>query len=84
MEITQQHPWLAATSGKTALVNALLHEITDPNERVILIEDNLELQCRIPNLIRKLIRPPTLPLSKAIFDLLREYTPEPDYYRRGT
>ncbi len=60
-------------SGKTTLVNALLHEITDPNERVILIEDNLELQCKVPNLVRKLIQPPELTLSKAIFDSLREY-----------
>ena len=60
-------------SGKTTLVNALLNEITDPNERIILIEDNLELQCRVPNLVRKLIQPPELTLSKAIFDSLREY-----------
>lgn len=60
-------------SGKTTLVNALLHEITEPNERIILIEDNLELQCKVPNLVRKLIQPPELTLSKAIFDSLREY-----------
>lgn len=60
-------------SGKTTLVNALLNEITDPNERIILIEDNLELQCKVPNLVRKLIQPPELTLSKAIFDSLREY-----------
>ena len=60
-------------SGKTTLVNALLHEITELHERIILIEDNLELQCRHPNLIRKLIQPPELTLSKAIFDSLREY-----------
>ena len=60
-------------SGKTTLVNALLNEITDPNERIILIEDNLELQCNVPNRVRKLIQPPELTLSKAIFDSLREY-----------
>lgn len=60
-------------SGKTTLVNALLHEIAGSNDRVVLIEDNLELQCPVPNLLRKLVNPPELTLSKAIFDALREY-----------
>ena len=60
-------------SGKTTLVNALLHEIAGSNDRVVLIEDNLELQCPVENLVRKLVNPPELTLSKAIFDSLREY-----------
>lgn len=35
-------------SGKTTLVNALLREITErfPDERIVLLEDTVELQCR--------------------------------------
>ena len=36
-------------SGKTTFVNALLKEIARLNERVIIIEDTIELQCDIPN-----------------------------------
>ena len=60
-------------SGKTTLTNALLNEISGSNDRVIMIEDNLELQCPVDNLVRKLVNPPELTLSKAIFDSLREY-----------
>ena len=60
-------------SGKTTLTNALLNEIAGSNDRVIMIEDNLELQCPVENLVRKLVNPPELTLSKAIFDSLREY-----------
>lgn len=60
-------------SGKTTLVNALLYEIAGSNDRVVLIEDNLELQCPVENLVRKLVNPPELTLSRAIFDALREY-----------
>lgn len=59
-------------SGKTTLVNALLHELRHTQERLILIEDTLELQCQVPNLIRRLVNPPETTLSKAIFDALRE------------
>ena len=37
------------STGKTTLVNALLAEVTA--DRVILIEDTRELQCRVPNLV---------------------------------
>lgn len=60
-------------SGKTTFANALLALIAETNDRVILIEDNLELQCRAPNLVRKLVSPPELTLSMAVFDALREY-----------
>ena len=38
-------------SGKTTLANAVLHEIglTWAEERVVLIEDTVELQCTVPN-----------------------------------
>lgn len=39
------------SSGKTTLANALLAEIANCDERVILIEDTRELQCAAPNLV---------------------------------
>lgn len=60
-------------SGKTTLTNGLLDVIKGSDDRVIMIEDNLELQCSVDNLVRKLVSPPELTLTKAIFDALREY-----------
>ena len=60
-------------SGKTTLTNALLDVLKGSADRVIMIEDNLELQCSVDNLVRKLVSPPELTLTKAIFDALREY-----------
>jgi type IV secretion system protein TrbB len=39
------------STGKTTLVNALLAEVARTADRVILIEDTRELQCRVPNLV---------------------------------
>jgi type IV secretion system protein TrbB len=39
------------STGKTTLVNALLAEVAGTADRVILIEDTRELQCRVPNLV---------------------------------
>ena len=38
-------------SGKTTLVNAILREITDqfPHERIVILEDTVELQCSAPD-----------------------------------
>jgi type IV secretion system protein VirB11 len=38
-------------SGKTTLVNAILREITDqfPQERIVILEDTVELQCSAPD-----------------------------------
>ena len=38
-------------TGKTTLTNALLAEIAATNDRVVLIEDTRELQCRTQNLV---------------------------------
>src|SRR5260370_27506337 len=40
-----------AASGKTTLVNALLHEITRacPLDRIVVLEDTVELQCAAPD-----------------------------------
>ncbi len=39
------------STGKTTLTNALLAEIANTNDRVVLIEDTRELQCAAPNLV---------------------------------
>jgi type IV secretion system protein TrbB len=39
------------STGKTTLVNALLAQVAGTADRVILIEDTRELQCRVPNLV---------------------------------
>ena len=38
------------STGKTTLVNALLSEVANTSDRVVLIEDTRELQCRARNL----------------------------------
>ncbi|MTW19316.1 P-type conjugative transfer ATPase TrbB [Rhodoplanes serenus] len=39
------------STGKTTLVNALLAEVASTTDRVVLIEDTRELQCRAQNLV---------------------------------
>jgi type IV secretion system protein VirB11 len=39
------------STGKTTLVNAILAEVATGNDRVVLIEDTRELQCKAPNLV---------------------------------
>jgi P-type conjugative transfer ATPase TrbB len=36
-------------SGKTTLLNAILAEIAKTNDRIVIIEDTIELQCAAPN-----------------------------------
>lgn len=38
-------------TGKTTLTNALLAEVAQTSDRVVLIEDTRELQCKAPNLV---------------------------------
>lgn len=38
-------------SGKTTLVNAILHRIAATGDRIIIIEDTLELQCAAPDTV---------------------------------
>jgi type IV secretion system protein VirB11 len=38
-------------SGKTTLANAILDEIAGCNDRVVIIEDTLELQCRVDDFV---------------------------------
>jgi type IV secretion system protein VirB11 len=39
------------STGKTTLVNALLAEVAKTTDRIVLLEDTRELQCRSPNLV---------------------------------
>ena len=39
------------STGKTTLVNALLAEVAQTGDRIVLIEDTRELQCAAPNLV---------------------------------
>lgn len=39
------------STGKTTLINALLAEVAKTADRVVLIEDTRELQCKSPNLV---------------------------------
>ena len=48
-----------ASSGKTVLLNLLLSSVT-PVERLIIIEDAVELQVRHPNVVRLATRPPSI------------------------
>ncbi len=57
-------------SGKTTLTNALLALLSDTSERVVMIEDNRELQCTAPNLYA-IYTYAHYPLSRAVADSLR-------------
>jgi P-type conjugative transfer ATPase TrbB len=41
----------ATASGKTTLANALLAELAGTNERVVVLEDTIELRCPAPNTV---------------------------------
>lgn len=59
-----------AGSGKTTLTNALLALLSDTSERIVMIEDNRELQCNAPNLYA-IYTYAHYPLSRAVADSLR-------------
>ena len=58
-------------SGKTTLANALLGEISETGDRLYLVEDNPELQCRAPNKVQVLVQPPVYTWQRAIMDAMR-------------
>jgi len=51
--------FLFVSQGKTVLLNLLLSSVT-PVERLIIIEDAVELQVRHPNVVRLATRPPSI------------------------
>jgi type IV secretion system protein TrbB len=58
-------------TGKTTLTNALLAEIAGTNDRVVLIEDTRELQCRAPNLVAMRTKDGVASLSDLVRSSLR-------------
>ncbi|MFN3779714.1 MAG: P-type conjugative transfer ATPase TrbB [Brevundimonas aurantiaca] len=59
------------STGKTTLVNALLAEIAETGDRVVLIEDTRELQCAAPNLVALRAKAGSASLSDLVRSALR-------------
>jgi type IV secretion system protein TrbB len=59
------------SSGKTTLTNALLAEIAKTSDRVVLIEDTRELQCKAPNLVALRTKDGVVSLSELVRSSLR-------------
>ena len=59
------------STGKTTLTNALLAEVAKTADRVILIEDTRELQCKAPNLVALRTKDGVASLSDLVRSSLR-------------
>ncbi|MGY8665352.1 P-type conjugative transfer ATPase TrbB [Bradyrhizobium sp. UFLA05-109] len=59
------------STGKTTLTNALLAEVAKTSDRVVLIEDTRELQCKAPNLVALRTRDGVISLSELVRASLR-------------
>jgi type IV secretion system protein VirB11 len=59
------------SSGKTTLANALLAELSERQERVILIEDTRELQCAAPDTVALRTRAPHVTIADLVRSTLR-------------
>lgn len=59
------------SSGKTTLTNAILAEVAKTSDRVVLIEDTRELQCRAPNLVALRTKDGVISLSDLVRSSLR-------------
>jgi type IV secretion system protein TrbB len=59
------------STGKTTLTNALLAEVAKTSDRVVLIEDTRELQCKAPNLVALRTRDGVVSLSDLVRSSLR-------------
>ena len=59
------------STGKTTLVNALLAEVAQTADRVVLIEDTRELQCLAPNLVALRTKDGVASLSDLVRSSLR-------------
>jgi type IV secretion system protein TrbB len=59
------------STGKTTLVNALLAEIAQTGDRIVLIEDTRELQCAAPNLVALRTKDGAASLSDLVRSSLR-------------
>ncbi|ANT65598.1 MULTISPECIES: P-type conjugative transfer ATPase TrbB [Prosthecochloris] len=58
-------------SGKTTLANALLDVVARTGDRIYIIEDNPELQCRAENMVKVLVQPLVYSHQRAVMDALR-------------
>jgi type IV secretion system protein TrbB len=54
------------SSGKTTLINALLAAVAKTSDRVVLIEDTREFQCKAPNLVALRTKDGVISLSESI------------------
>jgi type IV secretion system protein TrbB len=61
----------STSSGKTTLSNALLAEVAKTADRVVLIEDTRELQCKAPNLVALRTKDGVISLSELVRSSLR-------------
>jgi type IV secretion system protein VirB11 len=59
------------SSGKTTLTNALLAEVAKTSDRVVLIEDTRELQCKAQNLVALRTKDGVISLSDLVRSSLR-------------
>src|SRR6266478_962382 len=59
------------SSGKTTLTNARLAEVAKTSDRVVLIEDTRELQCKAPNLVALRTKDGVISLSDLVRSSLR-------------
>ncbi|MGY4622865.1 P-type conjugative transfer ATPase TrbB [Bradyrhizobium sp. USDA 4486] len=59
------------STGKTTLTNALLAEVAKTGDRVVLIEDTRELQCKTPNLVALRTKDGVVSLSDLVRSSLR-------------
>ena len=59
------------SSGKTTLANALLAEVANRDERVILIEDTRELQCAAPDCVALRTKPGVVNMAHLVRSTLR-------------
>jgi P-type conjugative transfer ATPase TrbB len=59
------------STGKTTLVNALLAEVARTGDRVVLVEDTRELQCKAPNLVALRTKDGVASLSDLVRSSLR-------------
>ena len=59
------------STGKTTLTNALLAEVAKTTDRVVLIEDTRELQCKAPNLVALRTKDGVVSLSDLVRSSLR-------------
>ncbi|MCC0027279.1 P-type conjugative transfer ATPase TrbB [Pseudooceanicola lipolyticus] len=59
------------STGKTTLTNALLAEVAETQDRVVIIEDTRELQCAAPNLVAMRTKDGVASLSDLVRSSLR-------------